>query len=497
MGLEAMSAVKLSQTIRTGKITVKEAVMSCLEAIHEKEMLCHSYITIYEKEALAQAEKIQRELEQGKYENSPLAGIPIAVKDNICMKGGHTTCGSQMLANFVSPYDAEVITRLKAAGMIILGKTNLDEFAMGSTTETSWFGATRHPYHKDYVPGGSSGGSAAAVAAGEAMLALGSDTGGSIRQPCAFCGVTGLKPTYGRVSRYGLIAYASSLDQIGPIGRTAEECAALLQIISGPDPKDATCSKETPPEYLKTLKESVRGKKIGIPVEYFGKELSEEGKKAVLAAAQDLKQCGAVLKEIHLTLVDYALPAYYILAFAEASSNLARYDGVKYGFRASAAEGLDELYQTTRSLGFGNEVKRRLLIGSFVLSSGYYEAYYLKALKIKALIQEEFNRAFDCVDLILTPVTPTSAPKLGESLSDPLKMYFNDSYTVPVSLAGLPAGSVPCGTDANGIPIGVQIIGKPLKEQEILQAAYQYEQVRKISETVFCKEKGSEKSERL
>ncbi len=475
MDITKVSALQLSKAIRSKELTVTEVVLAQLNEIRKREPLYHCYISISEEQAIKRADEVQKKIEQGEYANSLLAGVPIAIKDNICTKGIKTTCASRMLSEFCPSYDAEVITRLEAAGCIILGKTNLDEFAMGGTTETSYFGVTKNPNNINYVPGGSSGGSAAAVAGGEAIIALGSDTGGSIRQPSSFCGVVGLKPTYGMVSRYGLIAYASSLDQIGPIGRTVEDCAAILQIIAGEDKKDSTCAINTVSPSLKAIRQSIQGKRVGFPAEYFEEGLSKEVRIEILKVVQVLKECGANIEEIKLNTSIYGVPAYYILACAEASSNLSRYDGVKYGFRASKYEDLSELYKETRSIGFGTEVKRRLLIGSFVLSSGYYDAYYNKALKVKNILREEFRRAFEKVDLILTPVTATTAPKIGESLSEPLKMYLGDSYTVPVNLAGLPAISVPCGKDKNNLPIGFQLIGKPFGEQEILQTAYQYE----------------------
>lgn len=471
-----VSAVELSKVIKAGELTVMEAVVAQLEEIRKKEARYHCYISVWEEKAIERAREVQKKMETGEYANSPLVGVPIAVKDNICTKGMLTTCASRMLSNFCPPYDAEAVARLEAAGCVILGKTNLDEFAMGSTTETSWFGATKNPHNIEYVSGGSSGGSAAAVAAGEAVAAIGSDTGGSIRQPSAFCGVVGLKPTYGMVSRYGLIAYASSLDQIGSIGRTVEDCATVLQVIAGEDLKDSTCMSGSPSYSFQGMKESIQGKRIGLLIEYQKEGLSKEVQRAILEVAQVLKECGARIEEVEFNAAPYAVSAYYVLACAEASSNLSRYDGVKYGFRASDYEDLSDLYKKTRSLGFGTEVKRRLLIGSFVLSSGYYEDYYKKALKVKALVREEFFQIFEKVDLILMPVAPTTAPKLGESLSDPLKMYLGDSYTVPVNLTGLPAISIPCGKDKHGLPVGVQLIGKPYQEQELLQVAYQYEQ---------------------
>ena len=421
-----------------------------------------------------QAKKVQKEIEEGKL-TGPLAGVPVAVKDNICTKGLATTCGSRMLEHFVSPYDAFAARKLKEAGMVILGKANMDEFAMGSTTETSWYGVTRNPRNTQHVPGGSSGGSCAAVAAGECFAALGSDTGGSIRQPSSFCGVTGIKPTYGTVSRQGLVAYGSSLDQIGPIGKDVADCAALLQVIADHDPADSTSLEREPWDFSESLKGDGAGLRVGLPRDYFGEGLDEDVRRAVLQVAENLKEQGAAVEEFDLGLVPYAIPAYYVIASAEASSNLSRFDGVKYGFRAEGAEGLHDMYKKTRSQGFGPEVKRRIMLGSFVLSSGYYDAYYLKALRTKALIKQAFDKAFECYDVILAPAAPTTAPKLGESLQDPLKMYLGDIYTVSVNLAGLPAICLPCGADKEGLPIGVQMIADCFGEEKMIQAARAWE----------------------
>ncbi len=392
------------------------------------------------------------------------------------MRNVKTTCASRMLYNFEPPYDATAVERLKSAGAVILGKTNMDEFAMGSTTETSFFGATKNPWNTSHVPGGSSGGSAAAVAAEEAYYALGSDTGGSIRQPAGYCGVTGIKPTYGTVSRYGLIAYASSLDQIGPLGRTVSDCAAVLEAISGRDRKDSTSLSQTGYDYMDALVDDVRGMRIGIPKGYLGSGVEEEIKDHIDNAVKILTEKGARVEEFDLEAVDYAVPAYYVIACAEASSNLSRFDGVKYGYQSSDYEGLQELYKNSRSEGFGEEVKRRMLIGAFVLSSGYYDAFYTKALKVRTLINQGFQKAFDRYDMILGPISPQTAPKLGESLSDPLKMYLSDIFTVSVNLAGLPAISLPCGRDQRGLPIGLQLIGKHFGEKDIIRAAYSLEQ---------------------
>ncbi len=474
MDITKLTALELAGKIRSGEISVAEAVRAQLDVIAEKEKDYHCYITILEEEALERAGEVQEGIRTGRY-TSPLAGVPVAIKDNICMKGIKTTCGSKILENFRPPYDAAAMEKLYEAGMVVVGKTNMDEFAMGSTTETSYFGATRNPRDISRVPGGSSGGSAAAVAAGEALLALGSDTGGSIRQPSSFCGVVGIKPTYGTVSRYGLIAYASSLDQIGVIGKNVADSAAMLSVISGSDARDSTSVGQKEYHYMEALGKDISGMRIGIPRGYFGGGLSEEVKSEVLSAAQMFREKGAVVEEFDLEAVDYAVPAYYVIACAEASSNLSRYDGVKYGFRAKDYEGLEEMYRLSRGEGFGQEAKRRMMIGAFVLSSGSYDAYYNKALKVKTVIKREFDRAFLKYDLILGPTTPTTALKLGESLPDPLKMYLGDIYTVSVNLAGLPAISLPCGQAKNGLPIALQLIGKPFGEKQIIRAAYSFE----------------------
>ena len=471
-----LSALELGKLINDKKISVVEATKAQLDVIRQRETSYHCYITLLEEEALAQAIQVQKRIDQGELAHSPLAGVPMAIKDNICMRNVKTTCASRMLYNFEPPYDATAVERLKSAGAVILGKTNMDEFAMGSTTETSFFGATKNPWNTSHVPGGSSGGSAAAVAAEEAYYALGSDTGGSIRQPAGYCGVTGIKPTYGTVSRYGLIAYASSLDQIGPLGRTVSDCAAVLEAISGRDRKDSTSLSQTGYDYMDALVDDVRGMRIGIPKGYLGSGVEEEIKDRIDNAVKILTEKGARVEEFDLEAVDYAVPAYYVIACAEASSNLSRFDGVKYGYQSSDYEGLQELYKNSRSEGFGEEVKRRMLIGAFVLSSGYYDAFYTKALKVRTLINQGFQKAFDRYDMILGPISPQTAPKLGESLSDPLKMYLSDIFTVSVNLAGLPAISLPCGRDQRGLPIGLQLIGKHFGEKDIIRAAYSLEQ---------------------
>lgn len=477
MDILEYSAVELSAAIREGRITATDAMEAVLARIDAREKDINAYVTIDREQAMRAAAEAQAKIEKGEL-TGLLAGVPVAVKDNICTQDLLTTCASKMLAHFVPTFSAEAVVSLEKAGAVIIGKTNMDEFAMGSTTETSAYGETRNPWNTAHVPGGSSGGSAAAVAAGECFFALGSDTGGSIRQPASFCGVVGLKPTYGTVSRYGLIAYGSSLDQIGPLTKNVADCAAVLELIASHDSKDSTSVRREDTDFTSALVDDVSGMKIGIPRDYLGEGLDAEVKEAVLAAAKVLEKKGAVVEMFDLSLVEYAIPAYYTIASAEASSNLERFDGVKYGHRTDACEGLHNMYKKTRSEGFGAEVKRRIMLGSFVLSSGYYDAYYLKALKVKAMIKKAFDDAFAKYDLILGPVAPTTAPKLGESLSDPLKMYLGDIYTISVNLAGLPGISVPCGTDSGGLPIGLQLIADSFQEKRLIQAAYTYEQNR-------------------
>lgn len=496
MSLTNLSAVELGKKIKSKEVTALDAVRASLEQIKACEERLHSFITIEEETALKKAEKVQRLIEQGVL-TGPLAGVPAAVKDNICTKGIRTTCASKMLEDFVPPYQAQAVENLEKAGVIILGKTNLDEFAMGSTTETSAFGVTKNPWNLEHVPGGSSGGSCAAVAAEECFFALGSDTGGSIRQPSSFCGVTGIKPTYGTVSRYGLVAYGSSLDQIGPVAKNVADCAAVLEVLASYDQKDSTSVKREDTDFTSALTDEIKGMKIGIPKDYFADGLDREVKRAVLDAAEVLAQKGAVVGEFSLGLVKYAIPAYYVIACAEASSNLARFDGVKYGHRAKEYAGLHDMYKKTRSEGFGAEVKRRILLGSFVLSSGYYDAYYLKALKTKALIKAEFDKAFQTYDLILGPTAPATAPLLGTSLLDPVKMYLGDIYTIAVNLAGLPAISVPCGRDSRGLPIGLQLIGDCFQEKNIIRAAYCYEGTRKYESCGITKIRNEKERERV
>ena len=486
MDIMSLTAVELGKKIKAKEISVKEATQAYLDQIEKVEADVHSYVTIDKEGALKRAEEVQKLIDDGTLQ-SPLAGVPVAIKDNMCTKGTRTTCSSKILENFVPTFTSEAVLNLEKAGAVIIGKTNMDEFAMGSTTETSYYGVTRNPWNLGHVPGGSSGGSCAAVAAGECAYALGSDTGGSIRQPSSFCGVTGIKPTYGTVSRYGLIAYGSSLDQIGPIAKDVTDCAAILETIASHDVKDST-SVEREYDFTSALTDDVKGMKIGIPRDYFGDGLSADVKEQILNAVKVLEEKGAVVEEFDLSLVKYAIPAYYIIADAEASSNLARFDGVKYGYRTEEYEGLHNMYKKTRSEGFGAEVKRRIMLGSFVLSSGYYDAYYLKALRTKALIKQAFDKAFAKYDMIVAPAAPTTAPELGKSLSDPMKMYLSDIYTISVNLAGLPGISIPVGKDSKGLPVGMQLIGDCFQEKKIIQAAYTFEQTRTYEAPQFVKE---------
>lgn len=477
MKLMSLTAVELGKKIQSGEVKVIDAVNEALAQIEAKEEKIHSFVTVDKEGALKRAEEVQKLIDEGKL-TGPLAGVPVAIKDNMCTKGLLTTCSSKILGNFVPTYTATAVEKLEAAGAVIIGKTNMDEFAMGSTTETSAFGITRNPWNTDHVPGGSSGGSCTAVAAEEVPYSLGSDTGGSIRQPSSFCGVTGIKPTYGTVSRYGLIAYGSSLDQIGPVAKDVTDVATILEVISGHDEKDSTSVDREEYDFTSALVDDVKGLKVGIPKDYFGEGLDSEVKEAILKAVDVLKEKGAIVEEFDLSLVEYAIPAYYVIASAEASSNLERFDGVKYGYRTADYEGLHNMYKKSRSEGFGEEVKRRIMLGSFVLSSGYYDAYYLKALRTKALIKKAFDDAFAKYDVIIGPAAPTTAPKLGSSLADPIQMYLGDIYTISVNLAGLPGISVPVGVDSKGLPIGMQLIGDCFKEKTIIRAAYAYEQTR-------------------
>ncbi len=477
MGLLDLTAVELAGQIKSGKTTAVEAMEAVIANIDSKEEELNCYVTFDREAALSAAKEAQKKIEAGEL-TGPLAGVPIAIKDNMCTEGVLTTCSSKILGNFIPQFSSEAVKRIEEAGAVVIGKTNMDEFAMGSTTETSAYGPTKNPWNTEHVPGGSSGGSAAAVAANECFCALGSDTGGSIRQPASYCGVVGMKPTYGTVSRYGLIAYGSSLDQIGPLCKDVTDCATIMEVIASHDKKDSTSVERKDTDFTSALVDDVVGMRIGIPRDYFGEGLDPQVKEAVLSAAEVLKSKGAIVEEFDLSLVEYAIPTYYTIAAAEASSNLERFDGVKYGFRAKDYDGLHSMYKKTRSEGFGPEVKRRIMLGSFVLSSGYYDAYYLKALRVKAMIKKAFDEAFAKYDVILGPVAPTTAPKLGSSLADPIKMYLGDIYTISVNLAGLPGISVPCGKDDNGLPIGVQLIGDCFNEKKLIQTAYAYEQAR-------------------
>ncbi|MBR6477734.1 MAG: Asp-tRNA(Asn)/Glu-tRNA(Gln) amidotransferase subunit GatA [Lachnospiraceae bacterium] len=479
MNLTDYTALELGRLIRDKKVSISEGLDAVFSKIDTKEKDLHCYLTIDREGAYAQATRLQELLMKGEADG-PLFGVPVAVKDNLCTRGLRTTCASKMLENFIPPYDATAVEYLKKAGMILIGKTNLDEFAMGNTTENSWFGETKNPINPLHVPGGSSGGSAAVVRAGECFAALGTDTGGSVRQPASHCGVVGIKPTYGTVSRYGLVAYGSSMDQVGVLTKDVADGAALLDAIAYYDPKDATCVGREK-GWEKALGKGVKGLRIGIPKDYFEMELDPEVGDAVMEAARCLEREGAILEEFELGLAEYAVPAYYTIVCGEASSNLERYDGMKYGFLAKEAD-LQRTYGSTRSQGFGREVRRRIMLGTFVLSEGYYEAYYLKALKVRRLIKEAFDRAFQKYDVLLGPVAPKTAPRLGAKEQDPLFGYLADKYTVPANLCGLPAMSLPCGTDQNGLPIGLQLIGRQFGERRMIQAADAFESVRGIRE---------------
>ena len=474
MELYQLTAEKLSELLEKKECSSVELTQSVLDRIKAKDGKIGAYLTVCEEEALKKAAEVDEKREKGE-SLSALAGIPMGIKDNICTRGIRTTCASRILENFVPPYDAFVMEKLNAKDAVILGKLNMDEFAMGSSTENSYFQKTHNPWNTQCVPGGSSGGSAASVASGEAIVSLGSDTGGSIRQPAAYCGIVGLKPTYSSVSRYGLVAFASSLDQIGPMGRSVKDVAMLYSVICGRDPHDATSALREYPDFAAGIKKDVKGLRIGIPKEYFGEGVAEDVKAAVWNVAKTLEKEGAVLVDVSLPSTDYALSAYYIIASAEASSNLARFDGVKYGYRAKEYKNLTEMYENTRSEGFGAEVKRRIMLGTYVLSSGYYDAYYKKAKFTQIRIQEEFCKAFESCDLLLTPTTPETAFKLGERVDDQVKMYMNDILTVTVNIAGLPGLSVPCGLDKKGLPVGCQLIGPKFSEQTLFNAASVWE----------------------
>lgn len=476
MRLSEMTASELNRMLREKKCSASEILDDVQKKISESDSSVKAYLTLNE-EAVKTAKEVDAAIGRGE-EISPLAGIPVSVKDNISTKGIKTTCSSKMLENYVPPFDAFVVKKLKENNIPIIGKTNMDEFAMGSSTETSYFQITSNPRNLKCVPGGSSGGAAASVAADEAIIALGSDTGGSIRQPAAFCGVVGLKPTYGSVSRYGLVAFASSLDQIGPLAKSVEDAAMLQDVISAYDPMDATSADMPYGNLQRNLKNNLKGLKIGVPKEYFGDGVDNEIKDAVWKSINIMKENGAELVEISLPSTKYAINTYYILASAEASSNLSRFDGVRYGYRAPEYKNLEDMYIKTRSGGFGDEVKRRIMLGTFVLSSGFYDAYYKKAKATQRLIINEFNEAFSKCDVIATPTTPTTAFEIGENINDPIKMYYNDVCTVPVNIAGLPAVSVPCASASDGLPISLQIIGKRFAEQDILNTAYSFEKLR-------------------
>ena len=476
MSLYKLTLRELQEKFTKGEVTACEIVQAYTLRLNQLESKVRAYITPTKEAALARAEALDEKL-KGWRRTMPLMGMPVAVKDNICTQGVLTTCASRMLGNFVPPYDASVIARLRGQSYLLLGKTNLDEFAMGSSTENSAFGPSRNPWNLSRVPGGSSGGSAAAVAADLCAAALGSDTGGSIRQPAACCGVVGLKPTYGRVSRFGLVAFASSLDQIGPITKDVADAAMLLGVIAGHDPLDSTSANLPVPDYAKALKKKDFKKlKVGVPREYFAEGLDPEVEQAVQAAIEEIKQLGGEIKDIALPRTDAAIATYYLIATAEASSNLARYDGVKFGLRSKETGNLLDMYMKTRQEGFGPEVKRRIMLGTYALSAGYYDAFYGKAQAVRTLIRQDFEAAFREVDLIVTPVTPTPAFKLGEKSEDPLQMYLSDIYTISVNLAGNPAIAVPCGFSKDGLPIGLQLIGRPFEEETLLRGAYAYEQ---------------------
>ena len=472
---------ELQEKLKSKEITIEEVTKAYANRIKEKEGDVQAFVTTLEDEAVEQAKSIQKDIEDGKVTGN-FAGIPIGIKDNMCTKGVKTTCSSKMLENFVAPYDATVVERLNDEHLINLGKLNMDEFAMGASTEYSAFKKTRNPWNLNTVPGGSSGGSAAAVAAKMVPWALGSDTGGSIRQPAAFCGVVGLKPTYGLVSRYGLVAFASSLDQIGPITKDVRDSAMLLNLIAGHDERDTTSENMPKKDYTKALKNDVNGLKIGIPKQYYGEGINPEVKAKLEEAIETYKKLGAEVEEFSLDIADYALATYYIIACAEASSNLGRFDGIRYGYSTENYENLKDIYKNSRSEGFGPEVKRRIILGTYVLSSGYYDAYYKKAQQVRTLVKKEFDEAFKKYDVLLTPASPTVAFGIGTKSNNPLEMYLADICTVPVNIAGLPGISLPCGVDKNGMPIGMQLIGNRFEEEKILNAAYTFEQEIKFSE---------------
>ncbi len=480
MNLTELTVHELQEKLKNKEIKISDITKAYINRIDEKEKDVQAFVTVLKEEALKKSEEVQMQFENK--ENNTLAGIPIGIKDNINTKGIHTTCSSKMLENFVSPYNATVMDKINAESMITLGKLNMDEFAMGASTEYSYFKKTKNPWDLNKVPGGSSGGSAAAVAANMVPFALGSDTGGSIRQPAAFCGVVGLKPTYGLVSRYGLVAFASSLDQIGPITKDVRDCAILLNVIAGHDEKDTTSANIEKKDYTKALKNDVKGLKIGVPKEFLGKGVNEEVKSKIIEAVEEYKKLGAIVEECSLDIAKYALASYYIIACAEASSNLGRFDGIRYGYRAKNFNNIKELYKNSRTEGFGEEVKRRIILGTYVLSSEYYDAYYKKAQQVRTLVKQEFEKCFNKYDVILTPTSPTVAFEIGSKSKNPLEMYMADICTVSINIAGVPAISIPCGVDSNGMPIGLQLIGNNFAEEVILNAAYTFEQQFKFRE---------------
>ena len=479
MNITELTVHELQEKIKNKELTVTEITNAYIDRINEKEKDVNAFITLLTDDASKKAKEIEEKINNGEI-NSDLAGIPIGIKDNICTKGVRTTCASKMLENFISPYNATIAQKLDDAGLINLGKMNMDEFAMGSSTENSAFAKTKNPWDLNTVPGGSSGGSAAAVAADLVPWALGSDTGGSIRQPASLCGVVGLKPTYGLVSRYGLVAFASSFDQIGPITKDVKDCAILLNLLAGHDEKDTTSVDMPKIDYVSKLNNNVKGLKIGVPKEFMGEGINEEVKSAFKKSIEKYKELGAEIVEFSLDIAKYCLAAYYIIACAEASSNLGRFDGIRYGYRTKNYDNLEELFVNSRSEGFGPEVKRRIILGTYVLSSGYYDAYYKKAQKVRTLIKNEFDKAFEKFDVILTPTSPTVAFESGTKSNNPLEMYLADICTVSINVAGIPAISIPCGVDSNGMPIGMQLIGNRFSESTILNAAYTFEQAVKF-----------------
>ena len=492
MDITELTVHELQEKLKNKELTITEITKAYTDRINEKEKDVQAFVTILTKEANEQAKQIEEKIDKGEIKVE-FAGIPIGIKDIICTKGVRTTCSSKMLENFIAPYDATVMEKINKENLIDLGKLNMDEFAMGGSTEYSYFKKTRNPWNLNKVPGGSSGGSAAAVAADLVPWALGTDTGGSIRQPSSFCGTVGLKPTYGLVSRYGVVAFASSLDQVGPITKDVRDCAMLLNIIAGHDPKDTTSVDIGERDYTKSLKNDVKGLKIGVPKEYFGEGINSEVKEKLQEAMERYKKLGATIEECSLNIADYALATYYIIACAEASSNLGRFDGIRYGYRTQNYTNLKELFKNSRSEGFGSEVKRRIILGTYVLSSGYYDAYYKKAQQVRTLVMNEFNKLFEKYDVLLTPTSPTVAFDIGSKSNNPLEMYLADICTVSVNIAGLPGISIPCGVDSEGMPIGMQLIGKRFSEETLLNTAYTFEQDFKFREKYTPEFKGGAK----